>query len=158
MQSYKEDVNVGRIVVPNNTNIFLNEAISIENSSEIPWETEKVESSIDDVIELNVGGQRITTLRSTLTAVPNSKLALMFTNDKKIISQSREKKSRVFFDYNPVHFNYLLDQLRTIKRTPEIPPYDINIQAPNADIKSNFSDMISDLGLNRTYDFHLIQY
>ncbi len=125
----------------------------IENSTDILSEIEKSDSSAndddDDVIALNVSGQKISTFRSTLTAVPNSKLALMFTKDNTNIGQSRGKQSAMFFDYNPVQFNYLLDQLRMIKRSPEIPAYELNIQAPNADIRMNFSYMIFDLGLNR---------
>jgi hypothetical protein len=122
----------------------------IESSTEIHLEVETPESPNDDVIELDVGGQKITTLRSTLTAIPKSKLALMFTKNNRYKSQPKiDKQGAVFFDYNSIHFNYLLDQLRTMKRMPEKPAYEINIEAPNADIRSNFSYMISDLGLNR---------
>jgi hypothetical protein len=131
------------------TNIFSYDTISIENLTEILTEIEKSKSSDNDVIELNVSGQRIITLRSTLTAVPNSKLALMFTKDNTSARQSIDKLGTVFFDYNPIQFNYLLDQLRMIKRTPEIPAYELDIRAPNADTRLNFSYMISDLGLNR---------
>ncbi|CAF1411509.1 unnamed protein product [Rotaria sp. Silwood1] len=106
-------------------------------------------SSDDDVIELNVSGERISTLRSTLTVVPNSKLAQMFTKGNRSVWQSRDKQNATFFDYNPVQFKYLLDQLRMIKRTPEIPSEEIIFQTPNADIQTNFSYMIADLGLNR---------
>jgi hypothetical protein len=136
-------------LVSTETVIVLNDTISVENATGILLETEKSDSSNDDVIELNVGGQRIITLRSTLTAVPNSKLALAFTKDNAGIQQSRDKPSIIFFDYNPIHFNYLLDQLRMIKRTPNIPAYELDIRAPNTDIPSNFSYMIADLGLNR---------
>jgi len=131
------------------TDIFLDDTALVGNSTKILSEIEKSESSDDDVIELNVSGQRIITLRSTLTAVPNSKLALMFTKNNTSTRQSMSKLGTVFFDYNPIQFNYLLDQLRMIKRTPEIPAYELDIRAPNADIRMNFSYMISDLGLNR---------
>jgi len=145
IESSKEYSNE-ELLVTTEANIVSNDTTSGENSAEL----EESESSDDDVIELNIGGERITTFRSTLTAVPNSKLALMFAKDNKSILKSRDhQKTVIFFDYNPVQFNYLLDQLRTIKRTPDIPAYDINIQEPNADIPSNFSYMISDLGLNR---------
>ena len=48
----------------------------------LPDDKDQVESSSDDIIELNVGGQSIRTFRSTLTAVPNSKLALLFTKNE----------------------------------------------------------------------------
>ncbi len=136
-------------MISNETGILSNDTTLIKNSTEILSEIEKPESLDDDVIELDVGGQKITTLRSTLTAVPNSKLAMMFTKDNTSLQQLRGKQGTVFFDYNPVQFNYLLDQLRMIRRTPEIPAYELDIQAPIADIRLNFSYMISDLGLNR---------
>ncbi|CAF4345771.1 unnamed protein product, partial [Adineta steineri] len=93
-------------------------------------------SFADDIIELNVGGQKMTTYRSTLTAVPNSSLALLFTKDPKDKTKLKRKHNKIkFFDYNPVQFAYLLDQLRSIKRTPKIPEHELNIVAPNADIK-----------------------
>jgi hypothetical protein len=109
------------------------------------------ESSSDDIIDLNVGGQKITTFRSTLTAVPNSKLALMFTknNKNKTISKSKQEIVHRFFDYNPVQFQYLLDQLRAIKHMPQTPAYELDFKAPNVDVRFDFSDMLVELGLNR---------
>jgi hypothetical protein len=113
-------------------------------------EMDKSESSLDDIIELNVGGQRITTFRSTLTVVPNSKLALLFAKDNRNKTKPKTKQDKVyFFDYNPVQFQYLLDQLRAVKRMPQTPAYELNIVAPNVNIPFNFSDMLFELGLNR---------
>ncbi|CAF2975920.1 unnamed protein product [Rotaria sp. Silwood2] len=109
----------------------------------------KVESSLDDVIELNVGGQRITTFRSTLTVIPNSKLARMFTKDNRDRTKSKSKENNAYFlDYNPVQFAYLLDQLRAIKRMSNFSPHELDIKEPNADIRFNFSNMLNELGLN----------
>ncbi len=150
-----EDINEDFLVVDATTSFENSTDIlsEVENSTDILSEIEKSDSSAndddDDVIELNVSGQKISTFRSTLTAVPNSKLALMFTKDNTSIGQSEDKQGAMFFDYNPVQFNYLLDQLRMIKRSPEIPAYELDIRAPNADIRMNFSYMTSDLGLNR---------
>jgi hypothetical protein len=107
--------------------------------------------SSDDIIDLNVGGQKITTRRSTLTVVPNSKLALKFTKDNKIQRKSKTKEDIVpyFFDYNPVQFQYLLDQLRAIKRRPQTPAYELNFKAPNVDVPFDFFDMLRELGLTR---------
>ncbi len=113
-------------------------------------EMDKSESSSDDVIELNVGGQRITTFRSTLTAIPNSKLATLFSKDNKKKTKPKTKQDMVyFFDYNPAQFQYLLDQLRAVKRMPEIRAYELNIVAPKIDVRFNFSTMVFELGLNR---------
>ena len=112
-----------------------------------------VEPEVDDaedVIELNVGGQRITTFRSTLTAVPNSTLALMFakTTTKKR-NLPTDKDGAVVFDYNPTNFNFLLDQLRTISQMPPKPAYEIDILVPLDRGPANFSHMIHKLGLFR---------
>ncbi len=101
------------------------------------------------MIELNVGGQKITTLRSTLTIVPNSKLARMFSKDNPEKNLSMDKQGAVFFDYNPLYFNYLLDQLRAIKRMPEKPSYQLQFQAPYVSSQLNFTHMLIDLGLTR---------
>ncbi|CAF1197726.1 unnamed protein product [Rotaria sp. Silwood1] len=127
-------------IVENETSTRLNAQNNMDDTSE---------SSSDDIIELNVGGQRITTFRSTLTIVPNSKLALMFAKDvdNKTIAKSKDSNA-YFLDYNPVQFSYLLDQLRAIKRVPNFSPYDLDIKAPNIDVRFNFSNMLNELGLN----------
>ncbi len=103
----------------------------------------------DDVIELNVGGQRMTTLRSTLTVVPNSKLARMFSKDNREKNLPMDKQGAVFFDYNPTYFSYLLDQLRAIKHMPKKPGYRIQFQAPYISSQVNFTHMLVELGLTR---------
>jgi hypothetical protein len=113
---------------------------------------EEIDTSVsipDDVIELNIGGQKITTLRSTLTIVPNSKLARMFSKDNTEKNLSMDKQGAVFFDYNPMYFNYLLDQLRAIKRMPKKPGYQLQFQAPYVSSQLNFTHMLIDLGLTR---------
>ncbi|CAM4755073.1 unnamed protein product [Rotaria magnacalcarata] len=118
------------------------------SSTVASWKDKISESLDDDIIELNVGGEKISTLRSTLTAVPKSKLAKMFMKNHESKLNLRDNMGTVFFDYNPVQFKYLLDQLRTIKRNPEMPAYAVEFQAPNGDLKANFTAMLTDLGLN----------
>lgn len=133
----------------NTTDIYQNEHsnLVIEEETRLhPDDTFNTTS--DDIIYLNVGGQTITTLRSTLTAVPHSKLALMFVKEKQNKTKSKKDIRNYFFDYNPVQFEYLLNQLRTIKRLPEKPSYELTFTAPSVDVKFNFSDMLLDLGLN----------
>jgi hypothetical protein len=125
-------------------------AVENEKPADNKTEIDKFESSSDDIIELNVGGQRITTFRSTLTAVPNSKLALLFAKDNRNNTKPKTKQDKVhFFDYNPVQFQYLIDQLRALKRMPQTSAYELNIVAPNVNVPFNFSDMLFELGLNR---------
>jgi hypothetical protein len=104
----------------------------------------------DDIIELNIGGQKMTTLRSTLTAIPNSKLAFMFSKNNTKNTLPTDKQDAVFFDYNPMYFNYLLDQLRAIKRMPEKLGYQLEFPPPPyVSNHVNFTQMLADLGLTR---------
>jgi hypothetical protein len=104
----------------------------------------------DDIIELNIGGQKMTTLRSTLTAIPNSKLALMFSKNNTKNTLQTDKQGAVFFDYNPIYFNYLLDQLRTIKRMTKKYGYQLQLSSPPfISSQVNFTQMLADFGLTR---------
>lgn len=89
------------------------------------------------------------TLRSTLTAVPNSKLSLMFTNGPNKKPLALDKQGVPFFDYNPLYFSYLLDQLRDIKRMADRTGYHLQISAPFSNPHVNFTHMLVDLGLTR---------
>ncbi len=120
-----------------------------ENKTPFLWDNRNAinqHESSEDIIELNVGGQKIVTYRSTLRAVPNSKLAWMFPEDHKDQTKQHEP---TFFDYNPVQFQYLLDQLRALKHLPHKPAYELKFEAPKADVHFNFSDMLLELGLHR---------
>jgi hypothetical protein len=113
-------------------------------------DAEKHRSLSDDIIELNIGGQKIATLRSTLTAVPNSKLALMFSKNNMKNILPMDKQGAVFFDYNPIYFNFLLDQLRTIKRMSKKSDYQLQFSPPPfINTQVNFTQMLADLGLTR---------
>ena len=77
--------------------------------------------SDDDIIRLNVGGQKFTSTRSTLCQVEGSLLATMFSGRWER-GVKRDEDGAVFFDFNPQHFGYILEYLRTKKiATPEDP-------------------------------------
>lgn len=131
-------------------NIFaLKQATSIHSNNSRKMKNHG--SLVDEIIELNVGGQKITTLHSTLTAVPNSKLALMFSKNDSKKTLLIDKQSAVFFDYNPIYFNYILDRLRTIKRMPKESIYQVQFAPPFTNSQVNFTHMLVDLGLTRKY-------
>ena len=69
--------------------------------------------SIDDdpLVLLNIAGTHMTTRRSTLMRIPNTVLALALTSPwtEKI---TRDDDGRLFFDCDPILFQYLLNQLR----------------------------------------------
>ncbi|KAB5565448.1 hypothetical protein PHYPO_G00241660 [Pangasianodon hypophthalmus] len=66
-----------------------------------------------DVIELNVGGQVYYTRRATLTSMPNSLLAKMFSSKKEPSGDmARDTRGRCFIDRDGFLFRYVLDYLR----------------------------------------------
>ena len=73
----------------------------------------------NEVVELNVGGQHLTTFASTLTKHSNSMLAAMFSGRHPVIKDSQ---GRPFIDRNPKMFGLILEYLRTdIYPTPLLP-------------------------------------
>ena len=114
------------------------------------YESEKlrmkgVEVSDDDIINLNVGGEKITTKRSTLCQVQGSLLASMFSGRWEK-SLARDENGRIFFDFNPQYFVFILDYLRAKKiSTPENPaPLP---KVPEEQVK-NFNNLVEYLGLS----------
>ena len=104
-----------------------------------------VEVSGDDIINLNVGGVNITTTRSTLCQVEGSFLASMFSGRWEK-SLARDENGRVFFDFNPQYFAFILDYLRAKKiSTPENPaPLP---KVPEDQVK-HFNNLVEYLGLS----------
>lgn len=99
-----------------------------------------------DIVQLNVGGQKFQTNRSTLTVFPNSKLGKIFQIDP----VSKRKVTSYFFDYDPDQFSFLLDQLRAIKYQPNFRAYDANFEKLGESFNKGslkFSMMIRDLEL-----------
>jgi len=62
------------------------------------------------VIDLNVGGEVMSTFKSTLTRIKDSMLAAMFSGLHPI---TKDKKGRAFIDRNPKFFRLILEYLRT---------------------------------------------
>ena len=106
---------------------------------------EAIEVSDDDIIHLNVGGQRFTTTRSTLWQVEGSLLATMF-NGRWEDRVKRDKDGVVFFDFNPEYFGWILDYLRAKKiSSPENPA--VLAEVPKNQMK-NFNTLLEYLGLS----------
>jgi len=70
-----------------------------------------VADSIDDVVELNVGGQLMTTTRAVLCSAEGSLLAGMFSGNFDT-GLKRDKDNRVFIDVDPPLFAKVLSHLR----------------------------------------------
>ena len=63
----------------------------------------------DELIQLNVGGVRFMTYRSTLEKVPNTRLSCLARTDEAY----REDAAEYFYDRNPSLFHCILDFYRT---------------------------------------------
>ncbi len=101
--------------------------------------------SDDDIIDLNIGGQKLTTTRSTLCQVEGSLLASTFSGRWQD-SLKRDKDGAVFFDFNPQHFVLILDYLRQKKiASPENPA---PLPKVSEDQLQSFTNLVEYLGLN----------
>ena len=99
----------------------------------------------DDLIDLNVGGTKFTTTRSTLCQVQDSFLASMFSGRWED-NIKRDKDGAVFFDFNPQHFILILDYLRVKKiKTPENSP---PLPRVPEDQSESFNSLLQYLGLS----------
>ena len=101
--------------------------------------------SNDDIINLNVGGTKLTTLRSTLCQVEDSLLATMFSGRWED-NIKRDQDGAVFFDFNPQYFILVLDYLRAKKiATPQNPP---PLPKVPEDQEESFNSLVQYLGLS----------
>ena len=102
-------------------------------------------ASDDDIIQLNVGGQKFTTTRSTLRQINGSLLATMFSGSMER-SLKHDKDGAVVLDFNPEHFSWILNYLRARKiSTPENTPV---LPKVAKDQEENFNILFHYLGLN----------
>ena len=105
-----------------------------------------MENKNDDVIELNVGGQAMATRRSTLCQVEGSFLSSMFSgrwNDNMI----RDKDGRIFLDFNPKYFGFILDCLRA--KAISVTGKPAKLPKVDSNEVDNFHELIEYLGLGR---------
>lgn len=99
------------------------EEITIEEEEEDVQEIPKIDEQ-DEVLELNVGGEHLTTMRSTLRKAKGSKLADMFAPNAQF---DKDKEGRIFIDRPPEPFIKILNALRTGRK----------LQVPEDDIEYN---------------------
>ena len=101
--------------------------------------------SNDDIIQLNVGGQKFTTTRSTLSQVNGSLLATMFSGSMER-GLKHDQDGAVVLDFNPEHFGWILNYLRAKKiSTPE--KFPVFPKVPQ-DERKNFNILLKYLGLS----------
>ena len=98
----------------------------------------------DDIVRLNVGGQKFTSKRSTLCQVEGSLFATMFSGRWED-SVERDQDGAVYFDFNPQHFSVILDYLRVKKIATFENPATV-FKIPEDQVK-NFKILVEYLGL-----------
>ena len=104
-----------------------------------------VEVSDNDIIELNVGGHKLTTKRSTLCQVEGSLLASMFSGRWED-SLERDKDGAIFFDFNPQYFLIILEYLRAKKIAT--PAHPAPLPKVAEDQAESFNNLLEYLGLS----------
>ena len=106
---------------------------------------EEIECERNDIIQLNVGGQKFTTTRSTLRQVNGSLLATMFSESMEHVLK-HDQDGAIVLDFNPEHFSSILNYLRAKKiLTPKNPA--VLPRVPK-DQKENFDIFFDYLGLS----------
>jgi hypothetical protein len=98
-----------------------------------------------DIFQLNVGGEIIMTTRQTLMKIPESTLSILF-NGRWEHKLSKDQNGNIFFDFNPILFRHLLDQLEIIETSNSIqlyPPFE-------ASLVESFKKMIRKLELQQS--------
>ena len=116
---------------------------SKKKSKKDPKKASKVKDN--DIIHLNIGGERITTERATLCQVKDSRLAKMFKGPPKD-DLKRDEDGAIFLDYNAEHFHLILDWLRAKKIAQPGKP--ITLPKVAEDKLAHFNDVLQTLGLS----------
>ncbi len=99
----------------------------------------------NDIIHLDVGGQKLITKRSILCQVEGSLLSTMLSGRWED-SLERDQDGAVFFDFNPHHFVLILDYLRA--KTIATPEKQTPLPKVAKDQVENFNNLIQYLGLS----------
>jgi hypothetical protein len=95
-----------------------------------------------DVFRLNIGGEIIMTTRETLTRIPKSILSVMF-NGRWEHKLQIDHDGNIFFDFNPILFRHLLDQLQILDTNNNL----IHFHSPSdSSLIIPFKKMIQKLG------------
>ena len=110
----------------------------------------EIEVNNDDIIQLNVGGQKFTTTRFTLRQVNGSLLDTMFSRNWKH-GLKRDQDGAIVLDFNPEHFGWILNYLRAKKiSTPgKLPvfPKVLKDEIKNFNILLEYLDLTDEINL-----------
>ena len=97
---------------------------------------------MSDIIRLNIGGEKFMTTRASVTRVPRSALALLF-NGRWEHKLNNDFDGYLYFDFNPQHFRYLLEQLRTLE---DVNSCVFHPPSTSAAVSLSFNRMLKKLG------------
>ena len=117
----------------------------------------EIEVNNDDIIQLNVGGQKFTTTRFTLRQVNGSLLDTMFSRNW-TRGLKHDQDGAIVLDFNPEHFGWILNYLRAKKiSSPEIRP--VFPKVPKDEIKNfnillKYLDLTDEIGLVQSEKFY----
>lgn len=98
-----------------------------------------------DVVNLNVGGTILSTLRSTLLVAPEGSVFHGMFRGSWSKSRARDGQGNPFLDFTPKLFGKILSYLRTIAISPKTGSLELPIVAPEDD--QEFTAMIRFLGI-----------
>ena len=93
----------------------------LELDRQILKEEKRILKSLNniDVLRINVGGEIITATRQTLTKIHKSILSVLF-NGRWEHKLQIDQNGNIFFDFNPILFRHLIDQLQTLDSNNQI--------------------------------------
>jgi hypothetical protein len=115
-----------------------------KNLEELEARISSISDGINDVVELNVGGEIMCTTRAVLRSAEGSLLAGMFSGSFDD-GQQRDKEGRVFLDHDPQLFARVLSHLRLRRiATPDAPA---PLPHVPEDLRAEYDMMVKYFGL-----------
>jgi hypothetical protein len=103
------------------------------------------------VLLLNVGGELMYATRDTLTYIPNTILASIFTNNINNNQSSliqRDNNGKIFLDLPPNLFKHALEEIRRWKNRANRSA-DRQIKPSSWNVKKEFDEMLVSIGLGK---------
>ena len=114
----------------------------------------EIDVNNDDIIQLNVGGQKFTTTRFTLRQVNGSLLDTMFSRNWKH-GLKRDQDGAIVLDFNPEHFGWILNYLRA-KKISTSEKFPVFPKVPQ-DERKNFNILLKYLGLSDEINLPIVR-
>ena len=106
----------------------------------------KVAKDGDEILSLNISGEKMMVRRSVLTLVQGSNLQIMINNNEKLL---KDKEGNIFLDFNPICFKKIVDflKLKSIEIENKPPP----IPVIDPIIKEEFEYLANYLGVSNLF-------